>query len=185
MTEQNQNNNKLIVREIGKISFVWQELWATRLIREKYGGKRRATAIAIYQSLTECANEHSIQLSETTSIFPAFLIHIGELAKKHPSTVKRYVNEFKEMKILTWKCEREGKINKANLWILLTNPLHNGEPISPHNSVPNALARYYELVKKYKEKEFMYNKAKSIKWKRGTGAKSIGDILNTTQKYDQ
>lgn len=96
-----------------KVPKCWQDKRIMRFIREKYTGKKRTTAIAIYVVHTEIASNCNSEK------YLAYYSQIGDLAGKSASTVKRYSNEFIKFKILAKNNRFKGKLNLANEWSLL------------------------------------------------------------------
>lgn len=96
--------------------FAYQELAATALIREAYDGAKRLTALAIYQTLSEVANEQ-----RTREEFEATRGEIGDRAGCSRDTLDRYVKGFVKLGIV--EVERrvgDGGVNLPNVWTLIS-----------------------------------------------------------------
>lgn len=112
----------------------WQDKRILRYLRKFYQGKKRRTAFTIYLILTELASDKN-QLST----FMAAQETIAKMSGASYSTVRRYLNDFVKIKILSKKHIKNGKHNYANKWALLeyapmtmaaakvTPPIHNNE----------------------------------------------------------
>jgi len=110
-------------------AWCWQDKKVMRCIREKYSLKRKTTAIAIYESMTELASNNG------TDCFAAYLSEIADLASKSISTVKRYTNEFIRFGLVKKENRKIGTgKNLSNRWSLLDISIHNSEPTSVSNS---------------------------------------------------
>ncbi len=96
-----------------KVPKCWQDKRIIRFLREHYFDKKRTTAIAIYLTLTETASNSN---SET---FKAYYNQIGAMIGKSSSTIKRYCNDFIQLKILEKTNHKRGNHNLANQWSLL------------------------------------------------------------------
>ncbi len=177
MADQNEAENKRPLRSTHKTPFAWQAMSATRLIRKNYQGERRTTAIAIYQSFTECASEQGRLIGQPTAIFYVPHKRLADKSGKSVSTIKRYANEFKHLGILGWKIQKQGKTNKQNKWALFATPIHNGELPSLHNNGLNTLVHNSELGMQEPKEDYINKKDQSKDWRNGNGMRSIGDIL--------
>jgi hypothetical protein len=94
--------------------FCWQSLAAHAAIRSRFEGEERATAIAIYTTLTYVANEQrrreGIEASRTD---------IATLAGRSVRTVDRYAEIFEDLGIVRVARRRDGGLNLPNLWTLI------------------------------------------------------------------
>ena len=116
-----------------------------RFLREQFTEKKRTTAVAMYQAFSECASEHGLKIRAHTATFPAALKRIGAKAGKSTSTVKRYMQEFKTLRVLSWETRKHGKVNWSNMWTLIEGSAHYSRPTSLHNSEPRHGAHNSEL----------------------------------------
>lgn len=108
------------LRDIRQAPFCWQAKTELRQLRAYYSGERlkqRATALAIYQALTEIAsNQGRSDRAET------FVQTIVELTGTSESTIKRYLRDFEE-DIGLIRVERrkaEDRVSMANIYSLLS-----------------------------------------------------------------
>ena len=145
MTTTPHDENRRGGRSTKHTPFAWQDMRTMRFLREQFTEKKRTTAVAMYQAFSECASEHGLKIRAHTATFPAALKRIGAKAGKSTSTVKRYMQEFKTLRVLSWETRKHGKVNRANLWTLLESSAHNTRPPSLHNSEPRHGAHNSEL----------------------------------------
>jgi hypothetical protein len=110
-----------------------------KIIREYYSTKKRTTAIAIYQSLTELSS------NQGKDSFSAYNSQIAEYSGKSVSTVKNYCNKFIWLGILKKKLRKHGKINLSSEWTLLTPLVNNNYP-TPTNDNNYTLVENNELL---------------------------------------
>jgi len=182
MTDTARDENRRQARDISNGRFAWQDMRTMYFLRQQYSGKRRTTAVAIYQALSECASEYGRITKKHTSTFPAHLERIGAKAGKSVSTVKRYAQEFKTLRVLSWETRRQGKVNRPNLWTLLESLAHNSRPTSPHNNEPRRGAHNSELPREEELKRSIKNKGRINAEGSTDGLQSIGDILRRKPK---
>lgn len=101
------------MRDVRQAPFCWQSVTATGKLRERFAGKERAIAIAIYQSMTEIANERR------TDVFQAFRTELASRAGVTVRTLDRYAHAFIEEGLLAKHPVQKGAQNDANGWELL------------------------------------------------------------------
>ena len=177
MTEIRQDNQGSQTRDIRKSPFAWQDMRSTRLVRESFSGKKRTTAIAIYQALTECASEEGRKKGKHVSTFSAPLVRIAEKSGKSINTIKRYVDAFRKLGIITWENRRQGKVNKPNLWRLLAPSPHNsGGRYPQHNELVRG-AHNDEPAIEEGRRIFISKKGRSNDFRNTEGAESAGQII--------
>jgi hypothetical protein len=103
------------MRDARRPPFCYQELAATRALRARFDGEERRTALAIYQSLTEEANDQ-----RTRDGFPASRRRVADLAGCSTDTVDRYVARFVELGLLTVTRRQHEGLHLPNLWTLVS-----------------------------------------------------------------
>lgn len=177
MTEIRHDKPRSQTRDIRKSPFAWQDMRSTRLVRESFSGKKRTTAIAIYQALTECASEEGRKRGKSVSIFPAPLVRIAEKSGKSLNTIKRYVETFRTLGLLTWENRRQGKVNKPNLWTLLAPSPHNSGGRYPQDNELVHGAHNGEPAREEQRRIFISKKGKSNDFRNTEGAESAGQII--------
>jgi hypothetical protein len=105
--------------------FMWQSVGAMRVLRAEYvKANERKAAVAIYQSMTEAANDARARE------FEAPRRRIAELAGCSVDTVDRYVKRFVELGLLEIRAQRQGSVNLPNVWILLEPTVSSPAPPS-------------------------------------------------------
>lgn len=164
-------------RSLHKTRFAWQGMNTTALIRRNFRGKRCATALAIYQALTECASEQGRLEGRHVSTFPAPIVRIAEKVDRSVSSIKRYAKAFRTLGILDWKNRRNGKMNKPNLWILLAPSVKYSEPTFPHNNERRGKGHNSEPAREEGIRISKYNKGESKDSRNTEGPKHIGDLM--------
>lgn len=182
MTNIPHDQNRQQARNIRRGPFAWQDMRTMRFLREQYNGKRRTTAVAIYQALSECASEYGRITKKHTSTFPAMLERIAAKTGKSVSTIKRYMQEFKALGVLSWETRKQGKMNKPNVWTLLESSAHNSKPTSLHHNEPRHGAHNSELPREEGLKRSIKNKERINAEGSTDGLQSIGDILRRKPK---
>lgn len=119
------------MRDIRKAPFCWQSVLATRMLRRRFEGKERTTALAIYQALTEVANEKREQS------FRASRAQIADYAGVSKPTLDRYAGLFTEMGLLTVARQKKGAENLPNLWTLVEPVDEVAKPVDRGGSKAN------------------------------------------------
>ena len=148
-----------------------------RLVRESFSDKRRTTAIAVYQALTECASEEGRRKRRSVATFPAPLARLAAKAGKSVNTIKRYVEIFRTLGLITWETRRQGKMNIANLWTLLAPSAHNGGGTSPHNNELVHEAHNSEPAREEKRRMPKTKKEGLYRFKNTDEVESAGEII--------
>ena len=160
-----------------KTPFAWQDVRIMKRIRNSYSKKRRTTAIAIYQTLTELASIEGRGQGRHTSQFPVYLETIAERTGKSCSTIKRYTREFKQLGILSWENRKKGKMNLANLWKLLIYSNQNTCTTSTNNNELNLLDQHNNPPTEEYLRKYINNKESFKKIRANNGFQSLKDIL--------
>lgn len=94
--------------------FCYQTLAATAAIRERFDGKERTTALALYQAMTELANEARAREFEVSRA------ELAEAAGVSVPTVDRYGKAFVEIGLLVIEKRSDGRGgNLPNVWFLV------------------------------------------------------------------
>ena len=177
MTEIRQDNQGSQTRDIRKSPFAWQDMRSTRLVRESFSGKKRTTAIAVYQALTECASEEGRIKGRHVSTFAAPLARIAAKSGKSVNTIKRYAGAFRTLGLIIWKTRRQGKTNLPNLWTLLDPSTHNsGGRYAQHNELVRG-AHNDEPAIEEGRRIFISKKGRSNDFRNTEGAESAGQII--------
>lgn len=109
----------MTVRDGRRPPFAYQELVATAIIRLAFEGQKRMAALAIYQTMTEVANEARARVNGD-SPFEAERKRLADLAGCSPDTIDRYTTRFIELGLLDVERRRQGSLNLPNLYTLLT-----------------------------------------------------------------
>jgi len=164
-------NTKLNLRSLSLkgVSFTWQETKMFQKIREHYQGKKRTTALAIYIVMTEFASLAGKGQGKHVNSFKAHLKTIADRCGKSESTIKRYLKEFKILKIISWKNHRAGLMNLSNEWLLLAYNQSPNKPTSIHNNGP---------VIKESIKRSSYNNKRDSKNDKDKGFVPIKEVIS-------
>jgi len=134
-----------MLRDLRSAPFCWQEKTVMRKLRAHYTGaifSHRATAIAIYQALTEVASNQNSQNEAR-----AFVRQLAELAGCSDRTAQRYIREFEEIGlVVTHRNRLDERTNLANTYSLVSSTAEGVAlvaSVSPptDSSGPPALAR--------------------------------------------
>src|SRR4051812_33780970 len=104
-----------VVTDERRPAFCYQELDAMRIIRGTFEGKSRQAAVAIYQALTEVANEERWRGGRDG--FAAGRRRIAEYAGVGLATFDRYARRFEELGLVRVTRRREGEANLPNTWV--------------------------------------------------------------------
>jgi hypothetical protein len=112
------------VREARRPPFCFQTLDATAAIRERFDGVRRGTAIAIYATLTEVANE--IGGADARESFEATRKRIAEMVGISVDTLDRYVRILEQIGLIAVERRTAGSVNLPNVWHLCDPPGRTG-----------------------------------------------------------
>jgi len=176
--EELNENIKLRPSSLRGTPFCWQDVRVMRIIRENYNKKRRTTAIAIYQTLTELASISGRGQGKHVNQFTAYLGTIAGRVGKSESTIKRYAKEFNQLKILSWENRKKGKMNLSNMWKLLTCPIQNNKSTSNQNKELNPLDQNNELDKEEYIRKYINNKGEFKGLKNNNGFMSLKDIIS-------
>ena len=168
-------NTKLNLRSLSLkgVSFTWQETKMLQKIREHYQGKKRATALAIYIVMTEFASLAGKGQGKHVNFFKAHLKTIADRCGKSESTIKRYLKEFKILKIISWKNHRAGLMNLSNEWLLLAYDQSANKPTSIHNNGP--------VIKEF-IKRSSYNNKRDSKNDKDKGFVLIKNVISRRYK---
>ena len=111
-----------MLRDIRAAPFCWQHREAIDRLCVYYDGQSRSTAVGVYTLLTYLASDQ-----HTPDQARAFVATIAELCGLGQSTVRRYLNDFESLGILT--IERSmigGRLNDMNRYLLVTPPPASG-----------------------------------------------------------
>lgn len=177
MTYKENENLKLRPLFLHGTPFAWQDVRIMKIVRKNYNGKKRATAIAIYQTFTELASIEGRGQGKHVNQFPAYIETIAGKTGKSVATIKRYSKEFRKLGILSWENRRKGKMNLANLWKLLAYSVQDNESTSVQNKDINPLAQNGEPVKEERLRKFFNKKGGFQNFRTGNGFNSLKDIL--------
>ncbi|MFC1630205.1 hypothetical protein ACFL06_01560 [Patescibacteria group bacterium] len=179
----NLNDNTIKVRpfKLQGVPFCWQDVRIMTFIRNNYEGKKLTTAKAIYQTYTELASIAGRGKGRHTNQFPAYYETIACWSGKSVSTIKRYAKDFRKFEILDWKTQKKGKMNLANLWILLAYSGQNSNPTSQQNKSTNPEGQNNDPLKKEDVRKFIKNKERSNNFRTNNGPELLKDII--PQKY--
>lgn len=164
--------------------FAWQDTRMTKFIRQNFKGKKLTTALAIYQTMTDLASNAGRMARKHVNKFHAHLEKIGEKSGKSVSTIKRYVKEFRSLKILSWERRKNGKMNLSNLWILYAYSAHYHKLTSIQDKELNPSGHHNELAQKEALRKLLYNKDKISHSKTYSGFKSVGDIVGDNENNE-
>ncbi len=169
------SNTNLVPRPLylRGISFTWQETKILQKIRNHYQGEKYRTAITIYVILTEFASLAGKGQGKSTNHFKAYLSTIADRCRISTSTLKRYLKEFRRLKIIAWDNRRAGTMNLSNEWWLLSYYQHINKPTSGHNS---------DLVIRNYIKRSSYNNKSENKNSKDSGFTPIKNILKEKSK---
>lgn len=119
------------MRDIRQAPFTWQSVNATSLLRAMYSGKKRTTAIAIYQAMTEVAN------SVRSGKFKAARAELADYAGVTSRTLDDYAAEFQDAGLIAVTKTRNGRLNDPNTWELLEPPM-GVKPVHPDGGEANS-----------------------------------------------
>jgi len=108
------------VRETRRPPFCFQTLDATAAIRARFDGVRRGTAIAIYATLTEVANEEGGASARES--FEATRKRIAEMVGISVDTLDRYVRILEQIGLIAVERRTEGGAHLPNVWHLSDPP---------------------------------------------------------------
>lgn len=111
--------------------FCYQTSDALTVLREVFAGAKRATALAIYLTLTDVANTNWDDGGRNG--FKAARAEIAELAGVSVDTFDRYVKEFETVGLLHIERRTIGKVSLPNEWSLRDPPsrTHAATPAAP------------------------------------------------------
>lgn len=99
-----------------RIGFCYQEVPAVEAIHHRFRGKRRTTALAVYQAITYVANERRCRED-----FTASRAEVAELAGVARTTLDTYAAEFEALGLVEVDRRRTGPMtNLPNTWTLLS-----------------------------------------------------------------
>jgi len=175
---RNDKTIKLRPSKLQGIPFCWQEVETMNVIRKNYNGKKRTTAIAIYQTLTELASIEGRGKGKHVNQFTTYIKTIAVRCGKSESTIKRYAKEFKDLKIIAWENRKKGKMNLANKWGLLAYSGQDKEPTSQQNNNTNPVGQNDELVKEEVIRKLINNKGKDKNYRNNNGLTHIGNAFH-------
>lgn len=171
-------NNKIHLRslDLRGIPFTWQETKMFQKLRKHYNGQKLTTAIAFYTTMTELASIEGKGQGRHINCFKAYLQTIADRCGKSVSTIKRYLKEFRKLKIISWENRRKGDMNLSNKWMLLAYRQNINEPSSVHNNEP--------VIRKFIKRNFINNKRnyKNYKNYKNNKLTPIADIINRKRK---
>ncbi len=97
--------------------FCWQTIAAMAVIRERFTGEERRAAVAIYQAMTEVANE--LRHAGGRDGFEAPRRRIADYAGVTVRTLDKYVRAFEAAGVLQVEHRRDGRLNLPNIWRLV------------------------------------------------------------------
>ena len=110
--------------------FCYQTIAAMRCLRAEFGGEERKTAIAIYQALTEIANEQ--HRDGGRSGFKAARTRVAEYAGVSTRTLDRYIPRFEEAGLVEVERRQDGDVHLPNIWRLVEpEAAGGGDTMSP------------------------------------------------------
>ena len=163
-----QQNNKIHLRSLSlrSIPFTWQETRIFQKLRKHYNGQKLTTAIALYTTMTELASIEGKGQGRHLNCFKAYRQTIADRCGKSVSTIKRYLKEFKKLKIISWENRCKGDMNLSNKWMLLAYHQNINQPTSVHNNEP--------VIRKSIKRNFINNKKD---YKKNNNLTPIADIL--------
>jgi len=121
-----------MLRDIRAAPFCWQHREAIDRLCVYYDGQSRSTAVGVYTLLTYLASDQ-----HTPDQARAFVATIAELCGLGQSTVRRYLNDFESLGILT--IERSmigGRLNDMNRYLLVTPPPASGRGTPEEHVTP-------------------------------------------------
>ncbi|MBF6618813.1 MAG: hypothetical protein ITG02_01100 [Patulibacter sp.] len=124
-----------LVRDGRRLPFFVVTKAATAVIRHSFDAKRRTTALAIYATLVEQAND------EGSDTFEAARGRIAAAAGVHASTLTRFANLLEEAGLLTIQRRKAGSANLPNLWTLADPPLLASDDEGSPGATPPRLRR--------------------------------------------
>ena len=108
--------------------FCYQTIACTAAIRAALAGKELNTALGIYQSMTELANQHHTADGRAQT-FAATRRELAEFAGVGKSTLDRYVTIFEDLGVV--EVERrmnDDGTNLPNVWALIDAPEGVAQP---------------------------------------------------------
>lgn len=107
-----------VIMDDRESGFCYQTRDALAVIREAFAGTRRTTALAVYLTFTDVANEKGG--SKARGGFDATRADIAEATGVSLDTLDRYAKEFVKIGVLKVQRHRIGKANLPNTWALCT-----------------------------------------------------------------
>lgn len=182
MKEPPEENVKLRPFVLRGVPFAWQDVRVMKIVRENYIGKRRTTAIAIYQTFTELTSIAGRGQGKHVSQFPAYIQTVAEMSGRSGTTIRRYSKEFRKLGILSWERRRKGKMNLSNLWKLLAYSCQDNETTPFQNRDVNPSGQNSGLVKEEDVRKYINNKERFKNFKNNNGFHSVNDILKKYKK---
>lgn len=133
-------NGSARIRTIRDVPFCWQAKASRRLIREAFDATNNvATALAVYDALTEIASDEMFDTFKTTHAWIQRLSGVGV------STIKKHLSVFVELGLLTVSTPT---MRAPSTYTLLNVPLANGWRTLANGTKSAALATSEESKKK-------------------------------------
>ena len=169
---------KLRPYKLTGIPFAWQDVRTMWFIREHFRGRKKSTAIAIYQTFTELASKAGRGKGEHLREFQAYLGKIATESGKSISTIKRYIRDFRLLKIISWERRKKGYWNLASKWQLLDYPGSYNEPASIPDNELASLGQNNEPISEEGLRSFINKKGKSENIKIYKGTQSFKEIVD-------
>lgn len=106
-----------VIADRRRVAFCFQTIEALSAIRASFTGAKRSTALAIYLTFTEIANQKGGVGAR--SGFEATRSEIADAAGVSPDTLDRYAREFAKLGLLVVERRTAGAVNLPNLWALV------------------------------------------------------------------
>src|SRR3989344_3112213 len=104
LMSKDQNKNRPTYRPrpttLQGVPFAWQDKRATKIIRSNFSEKKKPTAIALYQALTETASNAGGKQGKAVSSFQAHHKMLAEKIGRSISTVKRYLEDLERLRTI-------------------------------------------------------------------------------------
>jgi len=117
-----------VIHDARRAPFCFQTHAALDVIRERFVGAKRTTAIAVYVAMTETANRNGGSVARES--FRASRKEIADRAGVSVDTLDRYAADLAEAGLIEVERERVGTVNLPNRWSLVEPPVRTGAPPS-------------------------------------------------------
>ncbi len=160
------------------VPFAWQDKRLMKIIRDNFPDRKRATAIALYQILTEMASNAGGKKGQAVSEFSVHHKTLAVRIQKSVSSIRRYLDDFRRLGVLAWVNKKWEKKNLANLYTLLDYSYHRIELASIQKNEPPVLAHSIERVSQERRKDSIIINKDVDKSESNSGFRPIKDNLD-------